>query len=153
VPPCATQFISPHLDLLPHPHSPYPAPPCPEQVMYAEPLGARPAGGGDPIGSAFLPSSGGSEENVAAAAAAAAVAGMHHGFMSAASPQEATCSTSMQLHTPMTGGWVEWALVGAAAVLGELFPSCMLCTLCLLLRSPHTRAPSAQQNSSPCNGY
>jgi hypothetical protein len=81
------------------------------QVMYAEPLGARPAGGGDPSGSAFLPGSGGSggsEENVAAAAAAAAVAGMHHGFMSAASPQEATCSTSMQLHTPMTGGWVGW---------------------------------------------
>ena len=92
------------------------------QVMYAEPLGARPMrAGGDMLpgdeggvsgsvapssGSAggYLPATGGAgsaEENVAAAAAAAAVAGMAHSFM--ASPQEAACSSSMQLHTPMTG--------------------------------------------------
>ncbi len=96
--------------------------------MYAEPLGARPmarsmgssgdmlpaeeaGGAGDAAGSgagSFLQagSAGGAggpsvEENAAAAAAAAAVAGMHHSFM--ASPQQ-DCSTSMQLHTPMTGG-------------------------------------------------
>ena len=88
--------------------------------MYAEPLGARPmargpshdmlaggeeaGGGADSGGYLAGPPSGGpsAEDNVAAAAAAAAVAGMHHSYL-AASPQEATCSTSMQLHTPMTG--------------------------------------------------
>ena len=84
--------------------------------MYAEPLSARPMrpagellpgeeGGASAGGSGgYLPATGGggsAEENVAAAAAAAAVAGMAHTFM--ASPPEATCSTSMQLHTPMTG--------------------------------------------------
>ena len=100
----------------------------PAQVMYAEPLSARPmrpagellpgeeagasAGGVASAGSAggYLPATGGAgsaEENVAAAAAAAAVAGMAHTFM--ASPPEATCSTSMQLHTPMTGAsrWMD----------------------------------------------
>ncbi|PSC73543.1 RNA-binding 45 isoform B [Micractinium conductrix] len=90
------------------------------KVMYAEPLGARPmargpshdmlaggeeaGGGADSGGYLAGPPSGGpsAEDNVAAAAAAAAVAGMHHSYL-AASPQEATCSTSMQLHTPMTG--------------------------------------------------
>lgn len=105
----------------------------PAQVMYAEPLSARPmrpagellpgeeagasAGGVASAGSAggYLPATGGAgsaEENVAAAAAAAAVAGMAHTFM--ASPPEATCSTSMQLHTPMTGAsrWMDGGCVG-----------------------------------------
>lgn len=93
--------------------------------MFAEPLGARPmrpggdmlpeeaaaaasagSAGGASSGSAggYLPGGGASaEENVAAAAAAAAVAGMAHSFMAASPGQEGTCSTSMQLHTPMTG--------------------------------------------------
>lgn len=93
------------------------------QVMFAEPLGARPLGrgssgemlptdehsGGASDSAGYLAGSGAAgpatsaEENVAAAAAAAAVAGMHHSFMAASPAQEATCSTSMQLHTPMTG--------------------------------------------------
>lgn len=95
--------------------------------MYAEPLGARPmgrsmgssgdmlpaeeaGGAGDAGGSgagSFLQAGGPGgavgpsvDDNAAAAAAAAAVAGMHHSFMT--SPQQ-DCSTSMQLHTPMTG--------------------------------------------------
>lgn len=89
------------------------------QVMFAEPLGARPMRcPGDSLlpadADAASASSGGylsagptaaaatSEENVAAAAAAAVAAGMHHSYL-AASPQEGACSTSMQLHTPMTG--------------------------------------------------
>ncbi len=85
-------------------------------------------GGASAGGSAgYLPATGGggsAEENVAAAAAAAAVAGMAHTFM--ASPPEATCSTSMQLHTPMTGALgggrvhragLPWALVVGVAAL------------------------------------
>jgi hypothetical protein len=88
--------------------------------MFAEPLSSRPLrGSGDSLLQAeadaasagsggYLAGAGGPpagttpDGNAAAAAAAAVAAGMHHSFM-AASPQEGACSTSMQLHTPMTG--------------------------------------------------
>jgi RNA recognition motif-containing protein len=108
------------------------------KVMYAEPLSARPmrpagellpgeeggSGAGGSTGG-YLPASGGAgsaEDNVAAAAAAAAVAGMAHTFM--ASPPEATCSTSMQLHTPMTGESTAGVLQssGYSTVSGEPSP-------------------------------
>jgi len=126
------------------------------QVMFAEPLGTRPMGRGssgdmlladDPSGAgdtgSFLPASAGpstsAEENVAAAAAAAAVAGMHHSFMT--SPQEATCSTSMQLHTPMTG---TEACRRGAVMWGVLF---LVCGILLA----HWDTITAQHASCPCS--
>lgn len=149
-------------------------PACALQVMYAEPLSARPmrpagellpgeeagasAGGVASAGSAggYLPATGGAgsaEENVAAAAAAAAVAGMAHTFM--ASPAEATCSTSMQLHTPMTGAsrWMDgvdagWKGLAGTQVVGSAGCNLWCAAACayskLLLRLPSVGVRRAQ---------
>jgi hypothetical protein len=107
--------------------------------MFAELLGARPMrgssdsllpadgeGGSTSSASASYLSGGGgggggtSDENVAAAAAAAVAAGLHHGFM--ASPQEVSCSNSMQMRTPMTGAEGQ-AVLALAALAGPLAAS------------------------------